>query len=257
MILTVDIGNTNINLGIFNKSALVCTARLSTERQRTADQYAVEIMNTLMIHNISKNCLDGAIVCSVVPELNTTVKDAVFEVASVAPVMITSDLNTGLKIIDNKSDFLGADLAAVSVGAIQKYELPCIIVDLGTATKMILLDENGMFMGCSIAPGVKTSLEALAHSASLLPTVELKAPCTSIGTNTLDSMKAGTIFGTAAMIDGLADRMEAEFGHRIKSVIGTGGLGEEIVKCCKRDIVYDKNLILYGMRKIYEKQTKR
>ncbi len=254
MILTVDIGNTNINLGIFDGDELVCTARLSTERRRTADQYAVEILNSLMLHGIKKNSFSGAIVCSVVPELNNTLSEAINVVADISPFMITSDINTGLKIIDNKSNFLGADLCAVSIGAIEKYPLPCIIVDLGTATKMILLDENGMFMGCNISPGVKTSLEALASSASLLPTVELKAPTTSIGTNTLDSMKAGTIFGTAAMIDGLAERMENEFGREIKSVIGTGGLGEEIVKCCHRDIVYDKNLILYGMRRIYEQQ---
>lgn len=255
MILTVDIGNTNINLGVFDDKKIVCTARLSTERRKTTDQYAVEILNILMLHKIYKNSFSGAIICSVVPELNKALSKAVFEVTEISPVMITSDLNTGLKIINNKSDFLGADLAAVSIGAIQKYELPCIIVDLGTATKIILLDENGMFMGCSIAPGVKTSLDALANSASLLPTVELKAPTTSIGTNTLDSMKSGTIFGTSAMIDGLIERIENEFGRKIKTVIGTGGLGEEIVKCCKRDIIYDKNLILCGMRKIYEQQT--
>lgn len=254
MLLTIDVGNTNITLGIFEGDNLLFTSRLATDRKRTSDQYSVELLNIFMLHKVSCDGFLGAIISSVVPEVNLAVKGAVETVTGVTPILLTSDIGTGLKVVGNNCGMLGADLAVASVAAAQKYPLPCFVVDLGTATKIILIDEGGTFLGCTISAGVGISLEALAQKASLLPTVSLKAPSTSIGTNTVDCIKSGTVFGTAAMLDGLTARMEKDFGKKIASTVATGGLAKEIVKNCSRDIVYDGNLILDGLKSIYFKQ---
>ena len=252
MLLTVDIGNTNITLGIFEKDNLLFTSRLATDRKRTEDQYAVELLNIFKLHNARISEFSGAIVSSVVPEVTEHLKQAVEFVTGKTPYVLQSDVGSGLKIINDAIGQLGADIAAVSVAAIKKYPLPCFIMDLGTATKIILVDENEMFMGCTISAGVGISLDALASRTSQLPAVSLKAPASSIGTNTVDCMKSGTVFGTAAMLDGLTKRMEKDFGKQVASIVATGGLSKEIVKNCEREVIYDQNLILEGLKFIYE-----
>ena len=196
----------------------------------------------------------GAIISSVVPEVVYAVKTAIETVTGITPLVLSSDIGTGLKIVKNAVGQLGADLAVASVAAIDKYPLPCFIVDLGTATKIILIDEDGTFLGCTISAGVGISLEALAQKTSQLPTVSLTAPSTSIGTNTVDCMKSGTVFGTAAMLDGLTARMERDFGKEVKTTVATGGLAEEIVKNCERRIVFDRDLILEGLKNIFNRK---
>ena len=252
MLLTVDIGNTNITLGLFNDDELTFTARLATDRKRTHDQYATEILNILKLYAADEVTFSGAIISSVVPELTDVMRLAVTAVTRCEPFILTSDIGSGLKIYNKISGQVGADLAAVSVGAIRKYKLPCFIVDLGTANKIILIDKDGTFLGLTISAGVGISLEALALKTSQLPAVSLKAPESSIGRNTVECMQSGTVFGTAAMIDGLTQRMEKEYGHKVMTTVATGGLAEEIVKNCNREIIYDRNLILYGLKYIFE-----
>lgn len=255
VLLTIDIGNSNITMGIFEKDDLLFISRLATDRKRTSDQYAVELLSILKLHNASCTGFSGAIISSVVPEVVGAVSDAVVTVTGVKPIVLSSDIGTGLKIVNGVTGQLGADLAVASVAAIDKYPLPCLIIDLGTATKIILIDENGTFLGCTISAGVRISMEALALKTSLLPTIDLKAPATSIGTNTVDCIKSGTVFGTAAMLDGLTQRMEDEFGKEIKTTVATGGLAQDIVKCCSRQIVYNGNLILEGLRNIFYRRA--
>ena len=252
MLLTVDIGNTNITMGIFNKDELLFTSRLATDRKRTEDQYAVELLNIFRLHNAKLSEFKGAVISSVVPEVTESLRRAVKIVTGRNPTVLTSDVGSGLKIVNDAVGQLGADIAAVSVAAIRKYPLPCFIMDLGTATKIILIDENETFIGCTISAGVRISLDALASRTSQLPAVSLTAPESSIGTNTVDCMKSGTVYGTAAMLDGMAKRMEKDFGKQVKSTVATGGLSQEIVKNCERDVIYDKNLILEGLKYIYE-----
>lgn len=254
MLLTIDIGNTNITMGIYEDDELLFVSRLATDRKRTSDQYSVELLNIFKLHNASCSGFSGAIISSVVPEVVNAVGKAVETVTGITPRVLTSDIGTGLKIVTGTEGFLGADLAVASVAAIDKYELPCFIVDLGTATKIILIDEDGTFLGCTISAGVGISLEALAKKTSQLPAVRLTAPPTSIGTNTVDCMQSGTVFGTAAMLDGLTARMEREFGKKVKTTVATGGLAEEIVKNCDRETVYDGNLILEGLKNIYKRK---
>lgn len=255
MLLTVDIGNTNITMGIFEDDRLLFTSRLATDRKRTEDQYAVELLNIFKLHNAEISEFKGAIISSVVPEVTEYFRRAVEFVTGKNPYVLQSDIGSGLKIINNAIGQVGADIAAVSVAAIKKYPLPCFIMDLGTATKIILIDENKMFKGCTISAGVRISLDALSERTSQLPAVSLTAPDTSIGTNTVDCMKSGTVFGTAAMLDGLTKRMEKDFGKKVRSTVATGGLSKEIVKNCERDVIYDKNLILEGLKYIYEEQA--
>lgn len=252
MVLTVDIGNTNITIGVFSTNDLLFTARLATDRKRTEDQYAVELLNIFKLRNADISEFSGAIISSVVPELTDVLKAAVASVTDKDPMILRNDIGSGLKVINNINGQIGADIAAVAVAAINKYPLPCFVLDLGTATKIILLDENGMFMGCTISPGVGISLYALASRTSQLPTINLETPDSSIGTNTIDCMKSGLVYGTAAMLDGLTERMEKDFGKKVASIIATGGLSKEIIKNCNRTVIYDENLILHGLKVIYD-----
>jgi type III pantothenate kinase len=255
MILTVDIGNTNITIGVFNNNDLLFTARLATDRKRTEDQYAVELLNIFKLRNADISEFSGSIISSVVPELTDVLKAAVSSVTAKEPMILRNDIGSGLKVINDINGQIGADIAAVAVAAINKYPLPCFVLDLGTATKIILLDENGMFMGCTISPGVGISLYALASRTSQLPTINLETPDSSIGTNTVDCMKSGLVYGTAAMLDGLTERMEKDFGKKVASIIATGGLSKEIIKNCNRTVIYDENLILHGLKVIYDKNS--
>lgn len=255
MILAVDIGNTNITLGMYDNDSLTTTARLATNRANTKDQYALELCNIFMLNNIKPESVTGAIISSVVPEITGAVREAVEKVTGTAPLVLGPGIKTGLNIMTDDPGHLGADLVAAAVGAAAKYPLPCFIMDLGTATKIIVLDEQGRFRGCSISAGINISLDALASRTSQLPHICLAPPRSSIGTNTVDSMQSGTVFGTAAMLDGLSQRMEEDLGTPAATLVATGGLSREISRCCRRNVIYDENLLLDGLMVIYKKNV--
>lgn len=256
MLLTIDVGNTNTTIGFYDGKELVFTARLSTDNKRTSDQYAAEIAAVASLGRVSLDAVDGAIISSVVPDLTATLKKAVGIVCGVSSRVLGPGLKNGLNIrIDNPAQ-LGADLVAGAVAAIQSYELPCLVMDLGTATKISVIDKDGVYRGCTISAGVAISLDALANSAAQLPTVDLDINvCPAYGTNTVSSMQAGIILGTASMLDGLCDRIEESLGQPIKTVVSTGGLARDITKHCRRSHIYDPDLILRGLRLIYEKNS--
>lgn len=255
MLLTIDIGNTNITLGIYNGDKLNFVSRIATEREKTADQYAIELRNIFHIYNISKLDIDGSIISSVVPELSTSLKKAMVLLTGKAPMIVGPGIKTGLDIrIDNPSQ-LGADLAVGAVAALAKYDLPCIIFDLGTATTISVLGKNGEFLGGSISAGVGVSLNALTDRTSMLPKISIETPKKAIGKNTIESMQSGLILGAAAMLDGLTKRMEDEIGAKA-TLVATGGLAPEIIKNCEREIIFDDNLLLDGLKIIYDKNKK-
>ena len=168
--------------------------------------------------------------------------------------MLGPGVKTGLNIkIDNPAQ-LGADLVAGAVGALDAYTLPCIIIDMGTASTISVLDKNGTFLGGSIAAGVKLTLKALTENTAQLTSIPIEAPQSVIGRNTVECMQSGLVYGTAAMIDGLLDKIEEELGQEA-TVVATGGLSKEIITHCKRNIIYDENLLLEGLRVIYEKNN--
>ncbi len=252
MILAIDIGNTNVTLGVCKNDKFVLTARLATDLGRTSDQYAIDIKDVLSLHGEDYKSIEGCIISSVVPSVGNAVAKGIEALCKVVPLVLGPGLKTGLDIkIDNPAQ-LGADLAAGAVGAIGKYELPCIVIDMGTATTISLIGKNGEMLGGAIAAGVRLTLKALFENTAQLPSVNIEAPSSVIGTNTVDCMKSGLVYGAAAMIDGIVERMENEYGA-VETVVATGGLSKEIIRHCKKDIVYDENLLLDGLLTIYKK----
>lgn len=254
MILTIDIGNTNMNLGLFDGDTLFMRARLVTERQKTEDQFAVEFTQLFSMHQIPPQQIVGCIISSVVPEITVAVSTAIQWLTKKKPMVLQPGLKTGLNILIDNPAQLGADLAAGAVGASANYPLPAFVIDLGTATKIYAIDKNRGFRGCMIAPGIAISLKALTDTSSLLPTISLEPPKKACGTNSVESMQSGVILGTAAMIDGLLDRFTEELGEP-QSILATGGLSSFIVPICRHKVQYDGNLILKGLKAIYKKNT--
>ena len=243
MLLVVDIGNTNITLGVFDNDERQMIARMATLVNKTADQYAVELIQILNIYDVSKEDIDGCIVSSVVPVVTNAIKKALSLIKVKKTLFVGPGVKTGLDIkIDNPAQ-LGADLVVGAVAAIKLYKMPCIILDLGTATTLSVLDKNGAFLGGPICAGVGISLEALTSKTSQLPQISVETPKSVIGKNSVDSMKAGLVLGSACMIDGLIERVENEIG-KVSTVVATGGLAPEVVKNCKKDIIINDNLLL-------------
>ncbi len=252
MLLTVDMGNTNIKIGAFDGDELKFASRLSTIREKTSDQYALEFNQILRHHGYSGEDFEAAIVSSVVPELNSTVSGAIQAVTGSLPMTVGPGIKTGVNILIDNPAQLGADLLIGAVAAIDRYELPCLVVDLGTASKISVIGKDCSYRGGMIAPGIKVSLNALSESASQLPSVSLAAPKKAIGTNTIDCMQSGIVFGSASMIDGMICRFREELGF-VASVVATGGLSVPIIKHCREKIILDENLLLYGLKAIYNK----
>ncbi len=252
MLLAIDIGNTNITLGAYENDVLRFTARLATVHGTTSDQYAVEMKNILELHGLDSSGIEDCIISSVVPSVGGAVSNAVSLLCDIVPLELGPGIKTGLNIkIDNPAQ-LGADLVAGAVGAISEYTLPCVVIDMGTASTISVIDKNGAYLGGVISAGVRLTLKALCENTSLLPSIEITAPKSVIGSNTVDCMKSGLIFGTAAMIDGLLDKIIDELGE-VPTIVATGGLSKEIIAHCNNDIIYNANLLLDGLREIYEK----
>ena len=252
MILAIDVGNTNITLGGYADDKIQFISRLSTDSRRTADQYAVELSALLALNQVDPAAIHGAILGSVVPSLNATLCAAVEKVTGVVPLTVGSGIKTGLNIKIDDPAQTGADLVCGGVAALAKYPMPCIIFDLGTATTISVLNHKGEFSGGTIAAGIGISLDALSSRTSQLPHVSLKNPGKVVGTNTVNAMKSGLIYGTASMMDGMADRIEEELGMPA-TLVATGGRAGEVIPYCKREILLDDNLLLDGLRIIFEK----
>lgn len=252
MVLAIDIGNTNVTLGIYREEKFILTARLATEQGRTSDQYAIDIKNVLSLYGEDYRQIEGCIISSVVPSVGDAISRAINNLCNIKSMVLGPGLKTGLNIkIDNPAQ-LGADLAAGAVGALAKYPMPCIVIDMGTATTISVLGKNGEMLGGAIAAGVRLTLKALFENTAQLPAINIEAPDGVIGKNTVDCMKSGLVFGAASMIDGLIERMEKEQG-KMASIVATGGLSKEIIRHCKYDIIYDENLLLDGLMTIYKK----
>lgn len=252
MILAFDIGNTNITIGVYSENQLCMQARLYTDSSKTCDEYSMELVNVFSRGNFL-NKVEGAIISSVVPDLTQTISNAVKSVAGVDALIVNSKMQTGLKIKIDSEESLGADIIAGGVAALNKFKnVPIIVIDLGTATTMMVIDEESQMVGGCIIPGLKTSLDALSKSTALLNPISLKSPQKVIGKNTETSMQSGIIFGTAAMIDGMCNRIENELGKKCK-VIATGGLARHVVKHCHHEIIFCENLLLDGLAILYQK----
>ncbi len=252
MILALDIGNTNITIGVYEGKRLRFVSRMATDRARMEDQYAIELRDILDIYGVKISDVEGSIISSVVPPLTTYIVRAVTRLTGTKPICVGPGTKTDLRICLPNPESLGADLIVGCVAAIEMYGCPCIILDMGTATTISVLDEEKNMLGGCIIPGVGISLDALTNRTAQLPSISLEAPEHVIGNNTVDSMRSGIIYGTASMIEGMCNRIEEELGT-VCRVVATGGLAKEFIEHCSREIVYSDNLLLEGLRILYEK----
>lgn len=255
MILAVDIGNSNIVIGGIDGEKISFEARLRTDATKTSDEYCIDLKMILEVYGVEAADIEGAIIASVVPQVLNSVKTALKKLTGKNSLVVGPGLKTGLNIkIENPAQ-TGADLVVGSVAALREHKAPLIIVDMGTATTMTVLDETGALIGGSIHPGVKISVDALTERTALLPGLQLDQPKRAIGRNTIDCMRSGIMLGAACMLDGMVERMEAELGQKT-TVVVTGGIAKFIVPMCKTPVIYDKDLLLKGLAALYRDNVK-
>lgn len=252
MILAVDVGNTNIVVGCVSKEKVYFTARISTDRSKTEDQYGIDIKNILELYGVSIDKIKGSIISSVVPPVINPMKIAVQMVTGGEPIVVGPGIKTGLNILMDNPAQLGSDRVADAVAALSFYKPPLIIIDMGTATTISVIDSNKNYIGGCLMPGVKISLDALSALAAQLPSISLEQPKKTIGKNTLESMRSGIINGNASMIDGMIERINEELGCNA-TVVSTGGIAKYIIPHCKNKIICDDTLLLKGLFIIYDK----
>ena len=255
MILAVDVGNTNIVLGCLEGRRTYFVDRLSTKRQKTELEYAIDIKNVLEIYKIAPEDIEGGIISSVVPQITGILKRSMEKLLRGPVKVVGPGLKTGLNIQMDNPGQLGSDLVVGAVAAIAEYPVPLIFVDMGAATTIAAVDEHRDYIGGAVLPGVRTALDSLVSRAAQLSQVSLEPPKRKIGKNTMECLRSGIIYGNAACIDGMIDRFEEELGQKA-TVIATGGLARVIVPQCRREIILDDDLLLKGLQVIYEKNRK-
>lgn len=252
MILTIDVGNTNVVLGCVEDGVVVSRSRLATNTSDLPNDYAMKMRQSFAFDSIDYHEFEGAILSSVVPQVNRAIRSAVRKLTGLECIIVGAGIKTGVNVKIDDPGTLAGDLITGTVGALSMYKPPIIIVDMGTATTIVAVDKDGAYIGGAIVPGVNLSFEALSQGTSLLPNISIEAPRKCIATNTVDSMKSGAVFGTAAMIDGMIERMEAELGEKC-TVVATGGLASSIIPYCRREIICDDDLLLKGLWILYKK----
>lgn len=256
MILAIDIGNTNIVVGGFDEDRIIFVERMSTDASKTELEYVTQFHVLSQIYNVKKESITGAIISSVVPPLNIIISSAIKKYAGIEPMIVGPGIKTGINIFMDNPGTVGADLIVNAVAGLQKYGFPLILIDMGTATTISVIDNKKNYIGGSIMPGVNVSLESLVNSTSQLPKIALEKPLRVVGKNTVECMKSGIVMGQAASIDGMIDRIWQELGYETQ-IVATGGLANVIVPNCIHRITVDDALTLSGLKIIYEKNALR
>ena len=255
MILALDTGNTHIVVGCMEGTDTVHSFRVKTDTGRTEYEYAALFRQLLSIWDVYPAELEGAIISSVVPPLTPHLVSAVHMLTGKKPLVVGVGMKTGLNILLEQPSSLGADMVVGSVAALDLYKPPMIVVDMGTVTKLFALDEKGSYLGGSLFPGLVVSLNSLSNSTAQLPMVPLEAPKKAIGTNTVTAMQSGVVFGAAAMIDGIIDRMEEELGGPA-TLVATGGNAKFVIPVCRHRFICNDDLLMHGLAVLYKKNKK-
>ena len=254
MILAIDMGNTNIVIGCIDDKQTYFVERVTTSHDKTGTEYAINIKNILEIHHIEPSQIEGAILSSVVPPLNAIISSAVKKILGYHPMLVGAGIKTGMNILMDNPKTVGSDMIVDAVAAIHDYPCPIIVIDMGTATTLSVVDHSGNYIGGVILQGLRVSLDSLSSKTAQLPSISLDIPKSVIGKNTIDCMRSGIMYGNAGMIDGILDRMEEELGTT-PSVVATGGLSRFVVPLCRHKIIYDDALLLKGLLILYEKNN--
>ena len=258
MILAVNVGNTHIAFGLSDGNGIVSLPmNIKTDRNQAAFGYASELKQVLSLGGFDPVCIDGAIVSSVVPQLTYIIKEAINILCGCEPLVVGSGIKSGIHIMTDDPGTVASDLVAMAVGAKEYYPLPCVIVDLGTAVTLTVVDENARFVGGAFLPGVNVSMNALSEGAALLPDVELMPPKKAIASSTVECMRSGAVYGYAGAVDGIIERFASELGKQPATVVTTGSLAELICSYTKYRTVNDNTLLLKGLCLIYNKNVKR
>lgn len=255
MILAIDIGNTNIVLGGIEGESILFEARMATDLIKTSDQYCAELKTMLTLFEVDLSAVEGCIISSVVPPVLNSFRTALRKLTGKNSLVVGPGIKTGLNIHMDQPSEVGSDLIVAAVAGIAQYGAPLLLIDMGTATTVTAVDKSGTFIGGCICPGLKISMEALTGKTAQLPGISLDEPRCAIGKNTRDCMRSGIMYGTAAMLDGLLDRMCEELDGEPK-IVATGGLSRFVVPLCRREIIYDRSLMLNGLKLLYRRNTK-
>ena len=255
MILAIDMGNTNIVIGCVDEEKVLFEERLATDLSKTELEYVVIFKTVLELYGIEKEKVTGAIISSVVPQLVNIIKSAVYKLIKVDPMVVGPGVKTGLNILMDEPRRVGSDLIVDAVAAINNYGTPLIVIDMGTATTMSVIDRKGNYIGGVIMPGIRVSVDSLVSRTAQLQRISLDAPDKVIGKNTINCMKSGVVYGNASCIDGMIDRLADEMGEALSDikVIATGGLARVILPECHHNIIQDDELLLKGLKIIYDK----
>ena len=251
MLLAIDIGNTHIVIGAIENDKIVCEARIATDKTRTSDQYGVEIKSMLEAFGCRIEDVEDCIISSVVPPVFNAVRSGVYKIIERPPMVVGHGLKTGLDIRMDHPAQVGSDRIVIAVAALAKRQAPLILIDMGTATTVEVIEPRNKYMGGVIMPGARISLDALTNSTAQLPGINLDKPGKIIAKNTVDSMRSGIMYGTAAMLDGVIDRIEEELGHP-STIVATGGVAPHVIPLCRHKIAIERDLLLRGLNVIYK-----
>lgn len=251
MILAIDVGNSNIVIGAIHENKVCFVSRMATEGCRTEDQYAIYFREIFSLYQMDGQSFEGGIISSVVPPVTGVIAKAVSKIIGKEPLIVGPGIKTGLNIIIDNPSQLGSDIVVDNVAARHLYQGAVMVIDMGTATTMSVTDEKGNIRGGAIAPGVGISLNALSKNTAQLQGISLEQPKKVIGTNTVDSMKSGMVYGWASMLDGMIERFSSELGTPV-TVVATGGHAKYIIPHCKTNIIYNENLMLTGLNLVYQ-----
>ena len=251
MLLAIDIGNSNISIGCLREDKILFEVRIATDRARTSDQYGVEIQNMLEANGVHREDIHDSIISSVVPPVFNSVWAGVYKMTGRRPMVVEADMDTGLEICLDVPSQVGADRIVIAVAALTKYKAPLILIDMGTATTIEVVEPENRYVGGVIIPGVRISMDALTSRTAQLPGISLDRPGKVVAKNTVACMRSGIMYGTAAMLDGMIDLIGQELGHE-STIIATGGLAQFVIPLCRHEILLEKDLLLRGLYTLYK-----
>ena len=256
MLLVVDVGNTNITLGVYQGEELLGTFRMTTKRVRTSDEYGVNICQLLSFRGIDYRQIEGVVISSVVPDMMHSFTSGIIKYLRLTPLVVGAGTKTGIKIVTEDPKEIGPDRIVDAVAAYEKYGGPVIVLDYGTATTYDVVGEKGTFEAGITGPGIESSGKSLWGGAAMLPAIEIKKPASILAKETISSMQAGLVYGAIGQTEYIVRKIKEESGYTKAKVIATGGLGRIIANETDVIDVYDPELTLEGLRIIYEKNRK-
>jgi type III pantothenate kinase len=257
MILTIDVGNTNITCGVFDADDIVASFRITTKMPRTSDEYGMILSNLIEQNDLQPVDIKDAIICSVVPNVMHSLQGALVKYFNITPIIVEAGIETGIRIVTSNPQQIGADRIADAVGAYEIYGGPVLVIDFGTATTYDFIDETGAFQGGITAPGIRISAKALWEDAAKLPEIEIKKPENILGKDTITSMQAGLVYGQIGQTEYIINKVKKEVGLKQLRTVVTGGLGRIIATETDAVDVYDPNLTLKGIYHVYKKQNRK